>query len=130
MQRAGAEGFSHNEINSGDTHNRMIQLWFEPERPEDSAGYKVYKPVQGEITRAYGGNVEQSETFDSHTLLDVALLNPGQNIDITKPFLAYLTVGEGVVNRESVKCGDLFKDESLQFQAKSNVQLFVAYLNE
>ena len=31
VQRAGGEGFSHNEVNPDDTENRMIQLWVLPE---------------------------------------------------------------------------------------------------
>ena len=32
VQRAGGEGFSHNEINPDDIENRMIQLWVVPEQ--------------------------------------------------------------------------------------------------
>ena len=54
VQRAGGEGFSHNEINPDDNWNRMIQLWVLPEQPSQPADYKVYQPVSGELTRIYG----------------------------------------------------------------------------
>jgi len=46
-QRAGGEGFSHNEINPDDSENRMIQLWVLPEKSGQAAGYKLYSPVDG-----------------------------------------------------------------------------------
>ncbi len=55
VQRAGGEGFSHNEINPDDHENRMIQLWVLPEEVGQPAGYKVYRPQKGGQTRVYGG---------------------------------------------------------------------------
>jgi redox-sensitive bicupin YhaK (pirin superfamily) len=55
VQRAGGEGFSHNEINPDENWNRMIQLWVLPEQAGQPADYKVYQPVTGELTRIYGG---------------------------------------------------------------------------
>lgn len=52
-QRAGGEGFSHNEINPDDTENRMIQLWVLPEQQGQVADYKLYSPKEGELTRVY-----------------------------------------------------------------------------
>ena len=43
VQRAGGEGFSHNEINPDETENRMIQLWFLPEVKNQASGYKLYE---------------------------------------------------------------------------------------
>ena len=40
VQRAGGEGFSHNEINPDSTKNRMLQLWVLPEVAGELAGYK------------------------------------------------------------------------------------------
>jgi redox-sensitive bicupin YhaK (pirin superfamily) len=39
VQRAGGEGFSHNEINPDDNWNRMLQLWVLPEVPGQTADY-------------------------------------------------------------------------------------------
>jgi len=56
VQRAGGEGFSHNEINPDDNWNRMIQLWALPEVSGQPAAYKVFQPVNGKLTRIYGGD--------------------------------------------------------------------------
>ena len=55
VQRAGGQGFYHNEINPDDQPNRMIQLWVLPETPGEPAGYKVYDLVKGQLVRIYGG---------------------------------------------------------------------------
>lgn len=126
-QRAGGEGFSHNEINPDDTENRMIQLWVLPERVGESAGYKLYNPKEGELTRVYGGSIDQDETLDSHTLIDVGLLAAGNNITINGPFLAYVTRGSGRLNGKTVVDGDLIRGENFEFLAGESTQLIVVY---
>lgn len=124
-QRAGGEGFTHNEINPDDDWNRMIQLWVLPEEAGQLAQYKIYKPKQGEVVRVYGGTAEQDETFAANTRIDVALLNPGQSFSMEGNFLAYITRGEGTANGEGVKDGNLFRGQDLEFEATENVQLIV-----
>jgi len=124
-QRAGGEGFSHNEINPDDTENRMIQLWVLPERAGEPAGYKIYHPKGAKLTRVYGGSVSQDETFDSRTLIDVGLLSAGENVSVDGPFLAYVTRGSGHINGESVEDGDLIRGENLEFSAVEPTQLIV-----
>ncbi len=51
VQRAGGEGFSHNEINPDDETNKLIQLWVLPEVSGQKAGYKAYQPVIGNRVR-------------------------------------------------------------------------------
>lgn len=129
-QRAGGEGFSHNEINPDDTGNRMIQLWVLPERSGESAGYKFYQPKPGGMTRIYGGSIDQDETFDSHTLIDVGLLTSGQTASFRGPFLAYLTRGSGIIDETTVTDGDLIRGEDLAFQATGDVQFIVVHLTQ
>ncbi len=81
VQRAGGEGFSHNEINPDDTKNRMIQIWVLPEKKGELSGYKVYKPGPG-LTRVYGGAVGQSDTFAAKTVVEVAHLSVGENVAV------------------------------------------------
>ncbi|MFQ5353607.1 MAG: pirin family protein, partial [Thermodesulfobacteriota bacterium] len=80
VQCAGGEGFSHNEINPDDTKNRMIQIWVLPEKKGEPSAYKIYNPQPGNITRVYGGGAEQSETFSSRTVIDVA--HPGNGEEV------------------------------------------------
>lgn len=126
-QRAGGEGFSHNEVNPDDSENRMIQLWVKPERSDDPASYKFYQPARGQLTRIYGGPVDQDETLDSHTYIDVGLLDNGQTINLEKPALAYITRGKGIANGEPVKDGDLIRSDKLNFEASDDVQIIVVH---
>ncbi|WP_143300717.1 pirin family protein, partial [Candidatus Entotheonella palauensis] len=125
VQRAGGEGFSHNEINPDDHENRMIQLWVLPETAGQPAGYKVYEPQSGGPTRVYGGDDSHTETFASQTVIDVVMLDPGQRLMIDRPCLAYVTRGRGVANSATVSDGDLIRDDQLTFEADAEAQLIV-----
>lgn len=127
VQRAGGDGFSHNEINPDGDWNRMIQLWALPEVPGQAAHYKVYKPVTGGLTRIYGGNENSDTDFPATTRIDIALLDEGQQIEVDKPFLAYITRGKGIANDEQVEDGDLFRGDSIKFKASEDVQLIVIH---
>jgi hypothetical protein len=127
MQRAGGEGFSHNEINPDENWNRLIQLWALPEVAGQPAGYKVYKPVIGELTRIYGSEKNSDADFPSKTKIDVGLLTKGQQIEVDGSFLSYITRGHGLVNNELVQDGDLIRGSSLEFKASDDVQLIVIH---
>ena len=128
VQRAGGEGFSHNEINPNNKKNRMIQLWVAPEQPGSAAGYKKYQPETGQITQIYGGNINQSDTFNSHTYIDVAMLNKGQTYEVKGKFQAYLTTGKGIANEQDIKQGDLIDGKDLTFKASESLQLIIVHL--
>lgn len=127
VQRAGGEGFSHNEINPDRTWNRLIQLWALPEISGQPASYKVYKPVGGEVTRVYGGEDNGGTDFPSRTKIDVALLSSGQLIAVDGQFLAYITRGRGFANNEPVEDGDMIRGSSIEFKASEDVQLIVIH---
>ncbi len=127
VQRAGGEGFSHNEINPDENWNRMMQLWVLPEVSGQAADYKVYKPVSGEITRVYGGEHNSEADFPAKIKIDVALLVNGQQIELNEPFIAYITRGKGIANNESVVEGDLIRGNSIRFRAQDDVQLILIH---
>ncbi len=127
VQRAGGEGFSHNEVNPDDAENRMIQLWVLPEQSGQPAGYKLYKPKWGKATRIYGGSSEHDETFPSRTHVEVALLHAGQRAAFKGPFLAYLTKGQGIASGTPVADGDLVRGDGLSFEASEDVQMIVVH---
>lgn len=127
VQRAGGEGFSHNEINPDDEWNRMIQVWVLPEQAGQPAGYKVYQPSAGEVTQIYGGEEGAGSAFPAKTNITVAVLNDGQNVNIDQSFIAYVTRGEGVANGQPVEEGNLLRGDALVFEAKSEVQLIVIH---
>ena len=130
VQRAGGEGFSHNEVNPDDTENRVLQLWVLPENKGEPAAYKLYQPDWGKVTRVYGGDKNQSETFDSHTLVDVVMMNEGQSFATEGEFIAYLTMGMGTANEQKISEGDLIRDKGLSFTAEKKSQLVLVQLNE
>lgn len=125
VQRAGAEGFLHNEVNPDDKENRMIQMWITPEKSGEKSGYKLYSLQQGNILRVYGGTNNQSETFVSQTIVDVGLIDTNQKISFDGEFIAYVTRGEGILNGKSVTNGDLIHGANLTFQAKIDSQIII-----
>lgn len=126
VQSAGGEGFEHNEVNPDDAENRMLQLWVLPERAGQSASYKLYKPKRGSgLTRIYGGPPAQNETIASQTVIDVGLLETGEIVKTEGPFMAYVSRGKGAANGVEVADGDLFRADSLEFEAHSESQLIV-----
>jgi quercetin 2,3-dioxygenase len=127
VQRAGGEGFSHNEINPDDDWNRMIQLWVLPEVAGQAADYKVYQPVKDELTRIYGGSADDKPDFPAKTKIEVALLNKGENIIVDGPFIAYITRGKGLANGNEIEDGDLIRGDTIHFEASDNVQLIIIH---
>jgi len=126
VQRAGGEGFTHNEVNPDGEPNRMIQLWVLPETPGESAGYKFYNLEPGHTTRIYGGSSSQSDTFASRTVLEVGRLEKKQTISKKGGFLAYVTRGKGFLNGEPVKDGDLVRGQNLEFSAsEADTQIII-----
>lgn len=125
VQRAGGEGFAHNEVNPDNKENRMIQIWVTPEKLGEPAGYKLYSLQQGKITRVYGGNENQDETFASQTTLYVGLVNAKQTISFDGEFIAYVTTGHGTLNGQKVTNGDLVRGNNIEFQAETDSQIII-----
>ena len=126
VQRAGGEGFAHNEINPDSEKNRMIQMWVLPEKAGQKAGYKLYKPEDCAVTRVYGGVTEQRETFSAKTTIDIVRLNSGEEFNSGEPFMAYITSGSGTIDGGAeVSDGDLMRGESLRFRAGIDASFIV-----
>ncbi|WP_394390306.1 pirin family protein [Shewanella woodyi] len=115
VQRAGGEGFSHNEINPDDVENQMIQLWVMPETLGESAAYRLYSPAEGELTPIYGG---AAQTFSSRTQVSVANLNSGDEIKLATPALIYVSDGSVTLANETVSAGTLVRSIQAQLDAK------------
>ncbi|MCB5162972.1 pirin family protein [Marinomonas algarum] len=130
-QRAGGEGFVHNEINPDNAENRMLQLWVLPEISGESASYKFHDLKKDQMVTVYGGSKSQNVTLDSHTIIEVGLLTKNKNVTHEGEFIAYVTGGEGILNGGEVKDGDLVRDEKLDFTAVSDqVHLTLIYVNK
>ncbi len=128
VQRAGGEGFTHNEVNPDDEWNRMIQLWVLPETPGEPAGYRTYTPENGALLRVYGGPEGQEETFSASTVMKVGLLSPGQEARAEGEYLAYVTRGSGSIGETQATDGDLIRGRDLEFTAQDDVQIIVVSL--
>ncbi len=123
VQRAGGEGFLHNEVNPDEVENRMLQLWVLPEVEGQPAGYRIYHAEPGRRVRVYGGPDEQSECFAARTIMEVLRLDAGGELLHETPFLAYLATGAGEANGLPVREGHLIRDESLDFKASEESML-------
>ncbi|MEE9368497.1 MAG: pirin family protein [Pontiella sp.] len=119
VQRAGGEGFEHNEVNPDDIPNRMIQLWVLPETPGEPAGYKFFDLNLGHITRIHGGASRQSDTFASKTILEIARLEKGQTIERSGSFIAYVVRGDGRASNVAVMDGNMVRGTGLTFEASA-----------
>ncbi len=134
VQRAGGEGFSHNEINPDSTKNRMLQLWVLPEVAGEPAGYKHYPLAAKGVSRIYGGKnsdeqKKQNDTFGSKTTIDIVRLTSGENISFSKEILAYVSKGTADFsdenNRFSAEDGDLIRSYKTDILATSEVEIIV-----
>jgi redox-sensitive bicupin YhaK (pirin superfamily) len=129
VQRAGGEGFSHNEINPDPFKNRMLQLWVIPETPGEPASYKMYRAQANARTRVYGGSSEQDETIPARTVVDIAHLDAGKSIKQPGRSLAYVTVGDGECADETIKEGDLVETRDFSYKALTDSKLVLVYEN-
>ena len=120
VQRAGGEGFAHNEINPDEERSRMIQIWVLPEKAGEPANYKLYNLKEGNLTHVYGGSPKQSNTLDSHTILEVGILTANQKVSKKGAFLLYVTKGSGNLNGTTVQDGDLIEGVDLELDAVSD----------
>ena len=134
VQRAGGEGFDHNEINPDNIKNRMLQVWALPEVKGQPAAYKSYTPKLAGVTRIYGGSKNQSETFDSHTIIDIVHLKAGKSISLERGQLSYVITGEATISElqntkkngsYNVKEGDLIRSRDAKITAMDHLHMLV-----
>jgi len=129
VQRAGGEGFSHNEVNPDSSKNRLLQLWALPDESGQPAGYKHYVLKDKGVTRIYGGSKNQSETFDSKTYIDIVRLSKGESLNVEGEILAYVSRGTAELSDEhssfQAEEGDLIRSLATEIIAKSAVEIVV-----
>lgn len=129
VQRAGGEGFSHNEINPDSTKNRMLQLWVLPDDSGQRAGYKHYTIKTNGVTRIYGGKKNQDKTFYSHTIIDIVRLSAGESITFNDEILAYVSQGEGEFSDENstfnAQGGDLIRSYNTKITTDNHIEIVV-----
>ena len=91
----------------------------------EPAGYKLYSLQQGKVTRVYGGDENQDETFASQTTLHVGLVDAKQIISFDGEFIVYVTTGHGTLNGQKVANGDLVRGNNMEFQAETDSQIII-----
>lgn len=125
VQRAGNEGFSHNEINPDNEKNRMIQLWILPEDKEAPASYQMFHAETGKRMRVYGGPPDQDDTFAARTVVDIAHLNAGDKVSQSGRSLVYMVLGQGACEQEEIEEGDLVETRDFNFKASTDCKLIL-----
>ena len=139
VQRAGGEGFSHDEINPDNGKNRMLQVWALPEEKGQPAAYKAYTPKLDGVTRIYGGDKSQDDTFDSHTIMDIVHLKAGSDLDLNNDTLIYVITGEAEIAEQengentainSIVNGDLVRTTAANVSAINDVHLLLVSQNQ
>ncbi|MDN3653092.1 pirin family protein [Thalassotalea ponticola] len=131
VQRAGGEGFSHNEINPDNKPNRMIQLWALPETHGERAGYKSYHTQSYGRHLVYGGDKQQSQCFDSTTFIEVVHLAANQTLSHSRAAMLYITQGEAQIEHDALhqRCqdGDLIRTDNFTLTARQDCRFIFAY---
>lgn len=126
VQRAGGEGFSHNEINPDNVENQMIQIWVLPEVHGEKAGYQVFEPKVGKLQLIYGGVRGQTDKFYSNNTIAVANLDVDQSVNHKGYAYVYISKGKGLLNQEPIEARTLIAiDDELTFVAEEESQLIV-----
>ncbi len=126
IQRAGAKGLVHNEINPDDQWNRMLQLWVLPDEDGKATDYQIITPKPEELTPVYGSmKGEGATTLDSKTQIFSGIFKEGTSFKVEGDFLCYLIQGVGILNGERVIEGDLVRGENLDFTGSAEGYLFV-----
>jgi len=139
VQRAGGEGFAHNEINPDNGKNRMLQVWALPEEKGQRAAYKAYTPKLDGVTRIYGGKKSQDHTFDSQTIMDIVHLKAESNLDLNNDTLVYIITGKAKISEQkngknteiyNIVNGDLIRSKAARVRALNDVHLLVISQNQ
>lgn len=127
VQRAGGEGFSHNEVNPDDAKNRMIQIWVLPETPGEPASYKMFEAAENGRTRIYGGPADQDETIAARTIIEIVHMKKGDKLDQPGRCIIYVTSGAGSSMDETLREGDLIETSNFSIKALADSKLIVVY---
>ena len=125
VQRAGGEGFMHNEVNPDPRENRMIQFWALPETPGEPAGYRLYRVEPGERRRVYGGNDDQAETFAARTVIEVARPEAQQSCSVDAACFVYLVSGAGHAGEQALREGHMVLAEAFDYVATEDSLLIL-----
>ncbi len=128
VQRAGAEGFSHNEINPDSKPNQLIQIWALPDKSGEKASYKAYNPKAGELVHIYGGKKNQTSTMYSQTSISMVNALKEQKFTHKGEVMAYISKGNVIANGKTIPPRSLLHDiKGLEISVLSDAQIIFIY---
>ena len=123
IQRAGAQGFEHNEVNPDERPNRIIQIWMQPEQS------------QGEAQHEHSGWPQHGRKCvyrSGATCLDLVTLADAERLMQSGDYRLYLISGAGVLTEaggaEQISAEALVSGENLHFQASAATRAALVYL--
>jgi quercetin 2,3-dioxygenase len=122
IQRAGVQGFEHNEVNPDERPNRIVQIWMQPQQSQGAAQHgQADWPQHGRKCVYRSGD----------TCLDLVTLAKAESLAQSGEYRLYLVSGAGVLTEaggaEQVSAEALVSGENLQFQASAATQAALVY---
>ena len=123
IQKGGAAGFSHNEINPGPGTNRFLQLWFRSAREQAESGLETVTVDTRPEQLLYLAD-------DGVTRCQCQMLATGERRQTSGPALLFVLAGEisvGGPNTEEVALGpgSLCQAEALDYKAAQASRLLL-----
>ncbi len=121
VQKAGLEGFMHNEKNTGTTATRMLQMWLLPQEEKPAASFRIYKAEKGKSISVYG------REDNNDTQLELTYLENNQEITFDKPSLVYIVKGAINIEGETITSGHIIEIDEAIIKATLESILLVAF---
>ena len=122
IQRAGAQGFEHNEVNPDERPNRIIQIWMQPPHSQGVAQHEQSD---------WPENGRQCVYRSGDTCLDLVTLREGEGLQQASDYRLYLISGAGVLTQadaaEQIPAEALVRGEGLGFQASAATRAALVY---
>ncbi|NAS32581.1 nuclease PIN [Flavobacteriaceae bacterium R38] len=121
VQKAGMEGFMHNEKNTGDVTTRMLQMWLLPQEEKPKASFRIYKAEKGKKVRVYG------KEDNNNTQLELASLKENQELSLQQRSFVYVIKGSIAINSEHITNGHLIETENVSIKATTDSILLIVF---
>lgn len=125
IQRAGAEGFMHNEVNPDVEPNHLLQIWLLPDSPGLKPAYRALEIKPSAITRVYGGDDVQSDELPASTSVEIVRLEEGAEHFQDGHAQIYVAEGAGRDGELEIDTGDLVQKHGFRYKASQESTLIV-----
>lgn len=125
IQRAGVQGFEHNEVNPDERPNRITQIWMQPQQSQGAAQHEQASWPQRGRKRVYRSG---------DTCLDLVTLAEAEDLMQAGGFRLYLINGAGAItaagNEQQIFAEALVSGENLRFQASAATRAALVYCSD